>query len=153
MATDWNQRWIDLSREIAQWSKDRSRKVGCVVVGPNNEIRTTGYNGFPRGVDDNIESRHQRPAKYLWTEHAERNSIYNAARMGTPLDGCRLYLHWFPCIDCARAIVQSGITTVVCIEPDWNDPQYGPEFKLIPEMFQEAGVEIVYVPGQPPVQQ
>src|SRR6266581_3511885 len=100
--TDWDTRFMVLARHIALWSKDPSRRVGCVIVGPNNEVRATGFNGFPRGVDDTKVERYDRPIKYLWTEHAERNAIYNAVRSGTPLDGCRMYLPWFPCMDCAR---------------------------------------------------
>src|SRR5689334_8457570 len=96
---DWDSRFMKLAQQIATWSKDRSRQVGCVIVGPSNEIRAAGFNGFPRGVDDLNERRHTRPAKYKWTEHAERNAIYNAARVGIPLQGSRMYLPWFPCMD------------------------------------------------------
>src|SRR5690349_7537513 len=106
--TDWDSRFMELALLVGSWSKDRSRQVGCVVVGPDNEIRSTGYNGFPREVDDSVEARHVKPAKYRWTEHAERNAIYNACLIGTPLKGCKMYLSWFPCMDCARAIAQSG---------------------------------------------
>src|SRR5437868_3747766 len=116
--TDWDDRFIELARHIGQWSKDPSRKVGCVIVGPYNEVRATGYNGFPRGVDDSAVERNQRPAKYLWTEHAERNAIYNAARCGIPIAGCRIYVPWFPCMDCARAIVQVGLQELIAIRPD-----------------------------------
>jgi hypothetical protein len=84
-----------------------STRVGCVIVGTHKEIRAIGYNGFPRGVDDDRDARHERPVKYKWTEHAERNAIYSSARAGISIDGCTMYLPWFPCMDCARAIVQS----------------------------------------------
>jgi dCMP deaminase len=71
-------------------------------VGAHNEIRAIGDNGFPRGADDDLEARHARPAKHKWTEHAERNAIFAAARAGIPIDGCTMYLPWFPCMDCAR---------------------------------------------------
>jgi dCMP deaminase len=136
---DW--RYIEMADLVGTWSKDRSRKVGCVVVGPNKEVRSTGYNGFPRRVSDVIEERHKRPAKYMWTEHAERNAIYNAARVGIPLEGCTIYMAWFPCIDCARAIVQSGITTLVSAsQPDLNDPKYGEEFRTGLQLLKEAGI-------------
>ena len=104
MSTHWDERFMEMARTIAGWSKDRSRKVGCVIVGPGKEIRASGYNGFPRDVNDDVEARHQRPAKYRWTEHAERNAIYNAARSGVSTMGCVIYLPWFPCMDCSRAI-------------------------------------------------
>jgi len=64
---DWDHRFMDLARHVGNWSKDRSRQVGSVIVGPDNFIRTIGYNGFPRGLDDDLGERHERPAKYLWT--------------------------------------------------------------------------------------
>jgi dCMP deaminase len=139
---DWDTRFMNLAREIGSWSKDRSRRVGCVVVGPNNEIRATGFNGFPRGVNDDREERHTRPTKYLWTEHAERNAIYNAARQGVSLSGCRMYVPWFPCIDCARAIVQVGILELIAIKPDVDDPQWGAGFHAAIELFEEVGLHV-----------
>lgn len=115
---NWDQYFIELAKTVATKSKDPSTWVGAVIVGPNLEIRSTGFNGFPRGVFDNVlahPERYARPAKYQYTEHAERNAIYNAARMGTPLDGCTLYLNYAPqlCTDCVRAVIQSGIAEVV----------------------------------------
>jgi len=72
---DWDARFMNLARHISEWSKDRSTKVGVVIVGPENEVRALGYNGFPRGIDDDAPDRHERPEKYLWVEHAERNAI------------------------------------------------------------------------------
>lgn len=111
----WHEFYIVLCSAWSQKSKDRSTGVGAVIVGPDNEQRSAGYNGFPRNVDDDRRERHDRPLKYEFTEHAERNAIYNAARMGTSLDGCRMYLNWYPlpCPDCARAIIQSGIVEVI----------------------------------------
>jgi dCMP deaminase len=148
----WDERFIEIARQTAQWSKDRSRQVGCVIVGPQRDIRATGYNGFPRGVNDNIESRHNRPAKYLWTEHAERNAIYNAARFGVPLECCTIYLPWYPCVECARAIIQCGLTAVVAVEPDWDDPKYGEEFRTAREMLKEVDMIVRYVKGAAPTQ-
>jgi dCMP deaminase len=143
----WDDRFITLAQFVAQWSKDRSTKVGCVIVGPNREIRSVGYNGFPRGVNDDVEERHQRPAKYLWTEHAERNAIFNAARGHTDLENCTAYVPWFPCMDCARALVQSGIHTVVAFRPNLDDPKWGQDFQNTITLFEEAGIVVRYVEG------
>jgi dCMP deaminase len=140
--TSWDAKFLKLAMHIASWSKDQSSKVGAVIVGPNNEIRSTGYNGFPRGARDGIASRSSRPDKYLWTEHAERNAIYNAARAGIALDGCSMYLPWFPCVDCARAIVQTGIKILVAAIPDWNNQQWGLHFKVAKELFDEVSIEL-----------
>lgn len=141
---DWDSYFMQMAELVASRSKDRSTKVGCVIVGPDNEVRSTGYNGFPRGVDDECAERHERPDKYRWTEHAERNAIYNAARVGIPMKGCRIYLPWFPCMDCARAIVQAGITEMVCRAPDFDDVRWGADFRTAVVMLAEAGVQIRY---------
>jgi dCMP deaminase len=133
---------MQLARHVGQWSKDRSRKVGCVIVDSDNQVRALGYNGFPRNIDEHAEERHERPSKYLWTEHAERNTIYSAARLGVPLKGCRMYVPWFPCMDCARAIVQVGVTELIAFQPDFNDPRWGSDFRSAIELFQEAGVSL-----------
>ena len=145
MAVDWDNRFMELARYVGRWSKDESRKVGCVIVGTGNEVRAIGYNGFPRGVNDEIEDRHERPLKYKWTEHAERNAIFSAARAGIALLGCRMYLPWFPCMDCARAIVQCGIVQLICVKPDFSDPRWGNDFTVVPRLLEEGGVNLRFV--------
>lgn len=147
----WDERWMMLAGHIASWSKDRSRKTAAVIVDADNRILSIGWNGFPREVDDNVEARHERPAKYKWTEHAERNAIYNAAALGIMLRGTTMYLPWYPCADCARAIIQSGIAELVCIEPDWEDPVWAEDFAVVREMFDEAFLCVRFVDGEPPV--
>src|SRR5580704_10834190 len=114
-SSTWDERFMGLAHHIAHWSKESGRRVGAVVVGPDKEIRATGFNGFPRGVRDDVPERHSREtgAKYLWSSHAERNAIYNAARIGVPLKGCVMYVPWFPCVECAKAIIQAGISELV----------------------------------------
>lgn len=108
----WDEFFINMTHIIASKSKDRSTGVGAVIVGEDNEVLSIGYNGFPRGVDDTVAARHERPVKYEFTEHAERNAIYNAARQGIRLKGSIMYINWEPCPDCARAIVQAGIKEI-----------------------------------------
>lgn len=143
--TNWDTYFMKLAAQVSTRSKDRSTKVGCVIVGPDNEIRSTGYNSFPRGIDDHNEARHERPEKYLWTEHAERNAIYNAARVGTPLKGCRAYLPWFPCMDCARALVQAGIIEVISYEPETDNHKWSSDFARAKVLFGEAGLAVRYI--------
>ncbi len=149
MTLDWDTYFISMSKLVATKSKDRSTKIGCVIVGPTNEIRTTGFNGFCRGVDDDVEGRHERPEKYFWAEHAERNAIFNAARCGIPLNGCTAYIAGTrslpPCADCSRALIQSGIKRVVfeCIELE-EDSKWVESFQRSKEMFDETGVKIDY---------
>ena len=103
----WDEYYLDICKVVAARSKDPNTQIGCVIAGPAHEIRSTGYNSLPRGIRDDVPERLERPTKYLWMEHAERNAIYNAARCGTPLEGCTLYVEIMPCMDCGRAIVQA----------------------------------------------
>ena len=96
-------------------SSDPSTKVGSVIVSPDNSIVSTGYNGFPRGYDDTNEEWNDRPLKYKLVIHAEANAIFNAGKHGKSTEGCKIYLPWFPCMECAKAIVQAGITEVHCL--------------------------------------
>lgn len=110
---NWDQYFMTMCYVVGMKSKDTSTTVGCVFVGADNEIRSTGYNNFIRGWDDNDPKNHERPYKYDITEHSERNAIYNAARVGIKLKNCRIYVPWHPCSNCARALVQCGITEVI----------------------------------------
>lgn len=140
-------RFMELAFLVASWSKDPSTKTGAVVVGPDREIRATGYNGLVRGVDDNISERMERPTKYDFFEHAERNAIYNACLTGTSLKGCVLYATHAPCTDCARAIIQAGIKMVITnkIIIDENSPKgtWRDKLEYSAQMFKEAGIEYI----------
>ncbi|MBQ7303405.1 MAG: dCMP deaminase family protein [Alphaproteobacteria bacterium] len=147
LSNKWHYRFMELAFLISTWSKDTSTKTGALVVGPDREIRATGYNGLVRGVDDNIPERMERPTKYEFFEHAERNAIYNACLTGTSLKGCTLYATHSPCTDCARAIIQSGIKTVVTnkVIIDENTPKntWRDKLEYSAQMFKEAGIEYI----------
>jgi len=135
---------------VASKSKDESTHMGAVVVGPNNEIKSTGYNSFVRGLNDEIAARQEKPEKYYWFEHAERNAIYNATLMGTSLKGCKIYTNGIPCMDCARGIVQSGILEVI-IDKKWdkkNPDLWKENAKRSIEMFEEVGIILRYWDGK-----
>jgi len=119
----WDSYFMKMASLVATKSKDRSMKCGCVVVGEGNSVLSTGYNGFPRGADDDDEALHQRPVKYIWTAHDAANAIFNAARNGIKLLDSRVYLNAHPCHDCARGLVQAGIVEVI-IPTKHNDPFY-----------------------------
>jgi len=146
---NWDEYFFDICDVVRRKSKDKSTKVGCVIVGEDNGIRSTGYNGFPRGVNDDIDKRYERPLKYKFMEHSERNAIFFAAKTGIPLKNCRLYGTQFPCVDCARAIIQVGIKEVIIdgrdidkrkdMESRWKD-----DFEMAKQMFDEANVEYRY---------
>lgn len=217
----WDEYFIKMAMLVASKSKDPSTQVGCVIVGPDNEVRSTGYNGFPRGVVEETTTplhkvrevgrsaftglyqvacscgevlqeidlgfptrpvphsvkeiqalveaqighfkeipdvqlhpeRWQRPMKYDFVEHAERNAVYNAARIGIPLNGCRAYLNWepIPCKECTKAFIQAGIVEV--IGPDIDFPSHGSgkkeetwKMSISETMMSEAGVTYRRVP-------
>lgn len=145
---DWHAYYLAVCRSVALRSKDPNTQIGCVIVGPAHEIRSTGYNSFPRGINDTAPERLERPEKYLWIEHAERNAIYNAARAGTSLQDCTIYVEVTPCMDCARAIVQAGIAQVVVDAErmrQYSSERYDSEFKKIKILFREAKVKLKVV--------
>ncbi len=132
-------------------SKDPSSQIGAVIVGPDNQLISAGFNGFPRGIDENSTDRWQRPIKYEYVCHAEENAIYNAARHGIALRGATLYLAGFgpptvPCTHCTKAVIQSGIVRVVGrpykeARQDWLKDLY-----FAKRLLQEAGVAVVELP-------
>ena len=175
----WKTYFVELTLQVASKSKDPSRQVGCIIVGPDKEIRSTGFNGFPRGVAEDVvitpqahfvkereydivsrdikalctcghvepvpqdewdkgnlpehfsgaprpedyitelNERWDRPQKYEWVAHAEANSVFNAARVGVSLKGCRAYLNWEPrpCVECCKALIQAGIDPGQALHP------------------------------------
>lgn len=139
---NWNEYFMSIAKTVALKSKDQSTKNGVVIVGPDNEIRSTGYNGFCRGMGDDDPAKHERPLKYKFFEHAERNAIYNAARFGAPTRGCKMYSTWPPCTDCARAIIQSGITAVTSIRVSDCPERWWGDMIAARQMLTECGVQV-----------
>ena len=109
----WDLRFLELAKHISDWSKDPSTKVGCIIVGEDREIRSTGFNGFPRGIEDTDERLNDREQKYPLICHAEENAIMHAARIGVSLKGCTAYVTWPPCNRCSRSLIQAGIKKIV----------------------------------------
>ena len=138
----WDLRFLKLAEHISNWSKDPSTKVGCIIVGEDREIRSTGFNGFPRGIEDSEERLNDRTQKYPLICHAEENAIMHAARIGISLKGCIAYVTWPPCNRCTRSLIQAGITEIVIpsevkIPDRWNE-----EFDLSMIMLNEANIEV-----------
>lgn len=146
----WDDYFMSMVYFVAMKSKDNKTHVGAVVVGLDNEIRSTGYNSFPRHVDDDVEERQERPEKYKWFAHSEFNSVCNAALIGVSLKGCRMYTNGIPCNNCALAIIQSGISEVI-IDKFWDDNNYNQwveEAERSKIMFEESGVKLRFWDGK-----
>lgn len=147
MLTNKELTYLDVPRYFAdKFSRDNSTKVGAIVIDPESyQVLLTGYNGFPRKVKE-LPERMERPAKYLYTEHAERNAIYHAARKGPHTLGATMICTMFPCADCARAIIQAGIIRV--ITPDIAVERWAESSEAARQMLIEAGVQIEYYIGE-----
>jgi len=144
MAYDkWDLRYYKDTLEKASWSKDPSTKVGAIIVKPNNTILSNGYNGFPRGTDDSDVKLNNREVKYLRTVHAELNAILNCE---TRPVGCTIYVRPLPpCAQCSAAIIQSGITRVVCPPLPNPDTRWYASCKEGYDMFMEAGLIVDFI--------
>lgn len=142
MSEKWDVRFVKLAMHIANWSKDPSTKVGCVVVGEDREIRSTGFNGFPRGIEDDEERLLDREQKYPLICHAEENAIMHAARIGVSLKGSTAYVTWPPCSRCARSLIQSGIKEIIYPTPGEIPERWVEDFNISNSMISEAGVVV-----------
>ena len=145
MRRDKAVKYFRLAQTLAElFSKDPSTKVGAILLAPGSlQVLSLGYNGMPRRIDEAVAARWERPAKYRYVEHAERNALFNACRHGTPVEGSVAVITLFPCCDCARALIQSGVAEVVAPAPDMADARWGADFAVAMEMFVESGTALV----------
>ena len=135
-------RYLRFATLLARKSRDPSTQNGAIIV-KNKEIIGKGVNNFPLGVREDLKIRWERPTKYSFIEHAERNAIYYSARYGHSTEGGVLYCPWFACADCARAIIQAGIERCVGLENDTNltNQRWLDSILIGNEMLSEAGVQ------------
>ncbi|MFZ4786504.1 MAG: CMP deaminase [Rhizobiales bacterium] len=134
--------------KAAPHSPNQIRQVGAAIAFAGSDDILAACNTFPDGVAD-LDWRHEGDGRFVWMEHAERNAIFQAARVGKKLAGASIATTFFPCIDCARAIVQSGFACVATPEPAYHDPVWGEAFARSKIILEEGGVEIVIVDPQP----
>lgn len=139
MTKTWDKYFMEMAHLVASKSKDPNTKVGCVVVTEDKVVAATGYNGLPRGVEDK-PSRMERPAKYLWTSHAEENAVAQAARVGMPLKNGTAFVTHMPCSRCARTLIQAGVVAVYVDRGSTSMPME--EFDVAMQMFREANVTV-----------
>ena len=134
---------LAVALEAASRSPNRVRQVGAVLLARDG-AEVVACNTFPSGIRD-LEERHAGDGRFVWMEHAERNAIFEAARRGIATAGAHLTTTFFPCIDCARAIVQSGIVCIDTPPPDLNDPVWGQSFVRSRAILEEGGVVLRFI--------
>ena len=146
MSGKWDRRFLALAEHVAAWSKDGSTQVGSVIVDKHRRIVSTGYNGFPTGVDDHAALLAIRDVKLRMTLHAELNAILFAKR---DLSECTIYVWPMPpCAQCAAAIIQSGIERIVSREPTPEQyDRWGKDFALAERMYADAGIDLETIDG------
>jgi len=150
--TPWEQKFINLAKFKASWSKDPNTKIGAIIV--HDESRqdvSSGYNGLARGVEEHHLERHSRESgeKYFWYAHAEANAVFNAARHGIRTLGATIYLSCgSPCCACSIAIIQAGIKKIICQASETGSEKWVEDCRRGRIMLREAGVEIKYYTGE-----
>lgn len=138
----WDEYFMAIAKLSAMRSKDPSTQVGACIVDKNNRILSIGYNGAPNGYSDDIfpwdREGNELETKYPYVVHAEQNAILNAR--GKSLEGCSIYVNLFPCHDCARNIIQSGIKKVYYIDDKYAETD---STKASKYMFEKAKVQCI----------
>lgn len=135
----WDEYFMGVALLASKRSKDPNTQVGACIVDENNIILSTGYNGFPIGCSDDEFpwAREGEDTKYPYVVHAELNTILNAT--GRNLRGARIYVSLFPCNECTKAIIQSGITEVIYLSDKYADTPLNIASK---RMLSSAGISV-----------
>jgi len=143
----WDELFMRHAYLIASKSKDQRTKIGAILVRDKHVI-SEGFNGLPMGVCDHDPLRQLRPEKYFWFEHAERNSVYCCARYGIRSEGAVMFTQGIPCADCARAVIQAGVSEVV-VHKQWQEfetkfywEKWLDSSKRSSAMLKEAGIQV-----------
>lgn len=150
MSERWDRHFLGLCEHHSRMSKDPSTRVGSVIVGPDKEILSAGFNGFPRGIEDTPERLNDRDMKLKLVVHAEMNALLAAARTGMRLKGCTLYLAatddsglvWGgpPCTRCTVEIIQVGISDIVSYPVKAVPSKWHEDLNLSRSLIEEAGI-------------
>ncbi len=146
LAKSYDRHWLEQCQKRSFMSHDQRTKIGCVIVGPENEERSSGSNQFPSDAARSKAGTGPN-AKYKWIEHAERNAIYAAAMKGARTEGCTLFTSLPPCIDCAKAIIQAGINQVVISQArteEYIGTHYREEFDSAKALLESSRIQVRY---------
>jgi len=135
----WHQRFMRVAREVARWSKDPSTQVGCVLV-REKKVLSTGYNGFPKNISDDLNRLIDREQKYEITVHAEVNAVTSAALHGISTEGATAYVTFNPCSRCSAVLINAGITSVFSDASAPIPDRWLKNFILASKLLAEAGV-------------
>ena len=141
-----NERFLKIVNTLRLLSNDSHTQTAVVIVNDDLEVISSGWNTIPVGVDDNKQSRFERPEKYYWFIHAEINAIARSAKNGIKIDGATMYMSCgIPCTDCAKAIINAGIKRIICTRNGGSKQEKWKEhFTRSMEMFNEAQVEVSF---------
>ena len=156
MSERWDRHFLSMALLHSKMSKDPSTKVGSVIVGPDRELLSAGFNGFPRGILDSAARLNDREVKLRLVVHAEMNALLAAARTGMRLKGCTLYLAatddsglvWGgpPCTRCVVEIIQVGISEIVSYPVKAIPSRWHEDLKQARELIEEAEITYREVP-------
>ena len=148
----WQRYFLKMAEHVASQSKDPSTKVGAVIINPKTkQVLSTGYNGFPQGVQDLPERYADRPVKYKLVAHAEMNAVVRAGRAGISVEGGHLFVVptlMVPacCNECAKVVVQAGIEKIWYWQPEKIEDRWEELAQFTKILFEEGGVEHEGVP-------
>lgn len=151
----WDEHFLVTAILQAKMSKDPSTQVGAVIVTPDKEIVSTGFNGFPRGIKDLPERLNDRDLKLRFMVHAEMNAVLTAAKLGIKIGGCTMYLAamnsngdlWGgpPCHRCTAEILQTGISKIISYKKKQVPSKWAEDLVFAENMLKEAGIEYIEV--------
>jgi len=143
LSNKWDKRYMELAKQVGTWSKDPSKQIGAVAIGSKGQVLAQGYNGFPRGIDDNESRLNTKETKYKYVVHAEMNLIYNATFNGISLNGSTVYVSGLPvCSECAKGLIQVGVKQIVMSKDSLEgaDEKWLDSFELTIALLNEAGI-------------
>jgi dCMP deaminase len=142
--TDIAEAWLERAILAAARSPNQIRKVGALLVTADRRTEIAACNTFPPGIR-NLPERVVGDNRFIWLEHAERSAIFEAARRGLATEGGMLVSTYFPCTDCARAIIQAGVRTVATPRPEFDDRVWGESFRTSAALLSEGSVNVVHL--------
>jgi dCMP deaminase len=151
----WNSHFLQLALDHARMSKDPNTRVGSIIVGPDREIVSAGFNGFPRGIADTPDRLNDRDIKLRLIVHAEMNAILAAARIGVSVKGCTLYLAamdesglvWGgpPCTRCTVELIQAGIARIISWKERNTPSRWSDDLRLSRQLLDEASIPLIEI--------